>query len=355
MILTPRMLKAPLCGALLALLPAMAVQAAEPASAPSLQQTTLDKGVYEVAYSPQRRQVLVAVSGDRTQEADRGYIAVLNPDTLAVDARYPTAFRPFGLALDDSAGMLYTTNTVDSTVSKYDIAHGGRLIDTLRLSDKAPDDLRYPYRPREARLDHQRHRLYVTGLAEDGRLYVIDTRTMKLVSTINHMGPRPSALDYDADHHRIFVGNAQGEVVVISADTLKEEARFAVGGLPLNLVYDSARQTLYVADYQQNVVHVVEARSGQPYKTVSQLVTEKGPLALMIDPRHDTLTVTERLNGSVSTFDLKTQALIKRDAVSSFPNSLALDPVHGVRFVTIKQERTKDKAKDRPEAVGRLP
>lgn len=321
----------------------------------AIHEVTLDKGVYEVAYSTRLHQLLVAVSGDRAQAEDRGYITVLNPDTLEIQARYPTQARPFGLALDDEQGELYTTNTVDATVSKYDLTHHGQHLGTVRLAEKTSDMARYPYRPREARLDTANHRLYVTGLADNGCLYVIDTQTMTLIHTIEHLGLRPSALAIDTTHRRLFVSNAQGEVIIISMDTLSEETRIPIGGLPLNMIYDSAQQRLYAADYQNHDIKIIDVRPGTPFKVQHQLTTADGPLSLAIDPARHKLHVTERLNGTVSTFDLEHLTLVERVALPPYPNSLAIDNRTGTRFVTIKQERSKDKTKDRAESVGRLP
>lgn len=347
-----------LLSAVLLGLPAYSAAANPPPNEQSntaVHQVTLDKGLYELVYSSRLNQVLVAVSGDRTQPEDHGYIAALTPDTLETQARYPTQARPFGLALDDEHGWLYTTNTIDATVSKYDIRHQGQHLSTLRLADKTPDMPRYPYRPREARIDTAQHRLYVTGLAEDGRLYVINTDTMALLHTVEHLGLRPSALAIDTAQHRLFVGNAAGEVIVLSTKTLKEEMRLPIGGLPLNMTYDAARQRLYAADYEQHTIKVIDARPNKPLTLSHHLTTADGPLSLAIDSTGHTLYVTERLNGSIAAFDLDRLTLLHRVLLPPFPNSLAIDSRSNAPLVTIKQERSKDKTQDQPEAVGRLP
>ncbi len=139
---------------------------AAPLRPDTVQQRVLAPGLYEIAYSPRRRAVYTASTGNRHDPSSPSEILRLDPDTLAVQARIPLPEKGFGLALDDEADRLYVGHSLAPAVSVIDTRSDTRLA-TVRLARETRDakgELRYPHHLRQLMLDRDRHRLYAPGL-----------------------------------------------------------------------------------------------------------------------------------------------------------------------------------------------
>ncbi|BBG31304.1 YncE family protein [Zymobacter palmae] len=330
-----------------------------------LQRQSLGQGVYEVAYSARHHELYVALAGNlRDPQANKGLIQVLDPDTLALKRTITLPLRAFSLALDDSRNRLYVGHTLDAAVSiidmRQDIRDDARLRSTITVATKAPTDKYFPVHPRELRLSDDGNRLYMSAVAGDGNVYVIDTQQQKLMHTIEHMGKWTSGLALDDAHQRLFVSNADGHVIELSTQTFAPRATFDAGIHPVNITYDSATQRLYAADSKGHRVLVLDVNTRHPagqYPTVATLDHLQGPLALLIDAARQRLYVTDRDGGQLNVYALserQASAPIAQYPLKVFPNSLASDPRSGALFVTIKQKLHDDLSLNGQEAIVRI-
>lgn len=317
-------------------------------------QNTLIKGVYQVEYSAKRHLLYAAVAGDRTNANDHGMLLAIDPVTLNITAHLPTQARPFGLALNDTRGRLYTSDTLNASISMFDLEHDGRLIGSVRLSEKASGDSKYPFRPREIRLDATHHRLYVSALAEQGRIYVLDSRTLDTVKVFDNVGKKPTGLALDTHRQRLFLSNGDGDIQILSTDDGRQLGRLNVGTLPLNLLFDAKTQRLYATDYKGAAVVSIDVRDSTQPRIAQRLATEKGPVALLALPTHHLLAVTEHDAGSVALFDLRTGQLVKRIVLGDQPNSLAAMTAQSTLFVSVKQPRARDLSTPGPDRIVRI-
>lgn len=348
---------------LLAALHAPITLAESPATPPTALSASQDvgQGVYELAYSARHHELYVAMAGDLKDESPQGKILVLDPKRLTLKRTILTPQRAFSLALDDAHDRLYVGNTLDASVTFIDTrpnaAEGQQVMTTLRLAEKAPGEKYFPVHPRELRLSNDGRRLYVTAVAGDGKLFVIDTQAQRLLSTVEHLGKWTSGLALDDQHQRIFVSNADGHVIVLSSETLTPIAAVGAGLHPVNIAYDARAQRLYAADIKGHQVLVMNA-SPATYPIIARLTGVQGPLALLVT--QDRLYVTDREAGQVVVYPLASphQAPVTqpsaRYALPTYPNSLDTNPVDGSLFVSIKKKLHDDLSNDGNEHVARL-
>ena len=317
-------------------------------------QNVLTKGVYQVEYSAKRHMLYAAVAGDRTDTNDHGSLLVIDPTTLKISARIATDVRPFGLALDDTLGRLYTSDTLDASISMFDLQHNGRLMKSVRLSEKSDTDGKYPYRPREIRLDAAHHRLYISALAEQGRIYVLDSRTLETLNVFDNVGKKPTGLAIDAAKQRLFLSNGDGDVQVLSMQDGRLLGHLNVGTLPLNLLYDGATQHLYATDYKGQAIVSIDVKDSTQPRLEQRIATEKGPVALLAVPQRHAIAVTEHDAGNVALFDTRNGQLIERFTLGNQPNSLAAVSGKPTLFVSVKQPRAKDLSTPGPDSIVRI-
>ena len=115
-----------------------------------------------------------------------------------------------GVAVDPSDGSVYTGNGTDQTLSKVDPV-GLKVTSSVDVPGNV-DGIEY---------DPQLHRLYAD---EDGanHVFVVDTRTMKLVGTITLPSNDPEAIAIDPATHLVYQNlNDSNSIAVIDPKTLK--------------------------------------------------------------------------------------------------------------------------------------
>lgn len=360
--------------------PGPAAKAAAPAApaaaavAPSVQRQALAQGLYELAYSARQNAVYVASSGGFGATAGPSQVLRLDPATLAVQARIPLERKGFGVALDDAAGRLYVGNTVDTSVTVVDTV-AGKAVGLVQLMQKVTGKdgkQRYSHDLRELVVDAANHRLYVTGHSFEGSvLFVVDTRTLQVVKTIEGLGKtKAPGLVLDAAGGRVFASNLLGEIMVIDTARLEVVRRIPTEiEQPMNLVYDAPTRRLFVTDqglpmirsmqeklqpgfksvHAGNRVAVLDVDSG---KLVASIPTDAGALALLLDAPRQRLYVTQRSAGTVTAYDSRTYQRLGTATVPTHPNSLTLDPAANAVFVSVKNGDKDAKGSD--ESVVRL-
>lgn len=329
-----------------------------------IQRHALGQGLYEVAFSQRHHELYVAQAGNFKDTQAKGHIQVLDPETLTLKRTITLPLRAFSLALDDAQDRLYVGHTLDAAVSILDmrpeIKDDVRTLATITVATKAPTDKYFPVHPRELRLSDDGRRLYVSAVAGDGKVYVIDTQQQKLEHTIEHMGKWTSGLALDDDHQRLFVSNADGHVIELSTQTFAPRATFEAGVHPVNIAYDCTTQRLYAADSKGHRVQVMDVNtthSAGRYPTIASLDQVKGPLALLIDATQQRLYVTDRDGGQLNVYALSDQqsaSPIARYPMEVFPNSLVKDPQSGALFITIKQKLHDDMTLNGQEDIARI-
>lgn len=355
--------------------PAATGTATAAAIAPHIERQAIAPALYELAYSSRFNDLYVNSAGGFGKDAPASRLLRLNPATLAIEGSIELERRGFGMAFDEEAGRIYIGNSLDASVTVIDAA-GGNTLGVVQLASKVKTTGKdgktkenYPHKFRQLVLDKTNQRLYLPGLGmEDSALYVVNTATLKMEKTIPGMGAATTAIALDAKGGKIYVANHAGKLFVVDARTLELMSTHAIAvDQPLNLAFDSQRNRLYAVDQgleffdKMRAGHGLQKQSGgnkvivlDPASgaTIASLPTANGPVAMLIDEPRGRLYVSTREGASVDVFSVENYQLLHRFNLPGHPNSFTLDAATGAVYVSVKN--TKEAAKGSNESVVRL-
>lgn len=216
------------------------------------------------------------------------------------------------------------------------------------------------------------------GLGLDSTLVVLNTRTLQAEKIVEGFGYNAVGIALDAQRGRVFVSNMRGQVFVVDARTLAITATLEVeADQLLNLVYDPVGNRLIGVDqgidrdkarlqhlgteYQRRSAgHRVFVLNADTGATLANLPSAQVPIGLVFDGARQRLYVANRGGvrvqegaGALTVYDMANYALLQTLALAPHPNSLALDPASGRLFVTVKNDENHKKAKE-DESVVRV-
>lgn len=312
---------------------------------------SVGKGVYELAVSPKDNALFVATA--QNSSGNGGTVFRLDPATLGVQQAIHTELKSFGAAINSQTNVLYIGNTVNGSVTAID-ASSGKVLNTLVLDSRPRSEAVRPLQPRQVAVDAKTNRVYITGLGPQSVVWVVDGSTMKLVSTIPNTGKMGTGLAVDADAQKIYVTNADGELVTINARTNAVEKKQKIDGdkehFFLNIALDTHGQRAFLTDSKQAQVLVVDLRNQQ----VMQRIDVPESLAVLFNGDRDELYVTHRKAGEVSIIDASSYKVKRTVKTPALPNSLALSADGKVLYVSVKQPGSRKAPPKNPDSVMRI-
>ncbi|GHC15021.1 hypothetical protein GCM10010082_01780 [Kushneria pakistanensis] len=299
----------------------------------------LDHGLYEAVYSPDQQQLLVAGGGSRGDE-DGGRIFRLNPKTLETLDTIHTPRQVFGLAVDPQQHRLYATGSRDGSLTILD-DRSGEVLATLVLADVSqpvPEGEQKHAEPRHVVIDQNNERAYITGVANDGRVWVVNTTTLEQEPTIEHIGKRPTGLVLDEARHRLYV-TLMGEnaIAVIDLDkgALMDKWPTTLDA-PIDIDMDHKRQRLLVTSPKAGALEVMDAENGS---VLDSYPAGDGALSVKLDPGNDHVYIANRNAGTVTILDGEGYREIVTLSTGTHPNTVTIDPATHHAFVTNKAAR----------------
>lgn len=182
-------------------------------------------GVYELAVDSQQNALFAASSPSFDKDKTRGLIYKLDLEKLTTTEVIETSRRAFATALDEESQVLYVGNTLEGSVTLIDTRSGKELA-ILQLSEaKNPKDIIHT---REMVLDKQHHRLYVSGVAEKGIVWVVDTQKREKIATLENMGQYPTGMAVDANKNRLYIVNGRNELITLDTTNHQIISRFSI-------------------------------------------------------------------------------------------------------------------------------
>ena len=344
--------------------------------AQSINQVELAPAVYELIYSETQESVFVAAPDWKAGSQSR--VLRIHPDTLAVQSEIVLPHVGFSLALDDANNRLYVGHGSEGFVSVVDTANN-HLIETIAL---APGFDKFPYHVRALRLDASGKRLYVPGIVSDpgadSVLFVLDTERRQVIKTIPGFGFYGIGIAVDDARNRVLVGNGEGLIKLVDADSLAITGEFEVntGNRLFNLALSADGKHLYATDSgaasdkeafrkiyaNQRVMGdlprtaLFDAATGAELASLPAAAAAAPALALVEDGKRQRLYVSNRGDGgkgSVSVYDTTDFRLVRTIDLPAHPNSLALDEARNVLFVSVKNDEARSKA-GKAESVVRI-
>lgn len=344
---SPRLRGALLLGSLL-VASSFSTQAAE-----EMLRKGVGKGAYEMAYSQQENALWLATSQSR--KLDKGGIVYrLDPVTLDVTQIIHNDLKPFGATINNATQTLWFGNTVNSAVTAIDAKTSevkGRLVLDAR---KRSEDVR-PLQPRELVADEATNTVYISGIAKESAIWVVDGEKIALKATIENTGKMSTGLAIDSGAKRLYTTNADGELITIDTATnnIISRKKLLDDGKEhffINLSLDTAGHRAFITDSKAAEVLVVDTRNGN----VLAKVAAPESLAVLFNPARNEAYVTHRQAGKVSVIDAKSYKVVKTFDTPTFPNSLALSADGKILYVSVKQKSTREKEATQPDDVIRI-
>jgi YVTN family beta-propeller protein len=309
------------------------------------------KGAYELAVTGEPSALYVSTSQSR--KLDKGGVVYrLDPATLEITQAIHNNLKPFGMAVNHATGTLFIGNTTSSAVTAID-AKTGDVKKTLVLDERKRTKEVRPFAPRELVVNEATNTVYVGGLGASSVLWVVDGENLTLRTTIEGLGKSATGLAIDPKASRIYMTNADNELIAIDTTTNKvvSRSRLQEGEhFYLNLSLDTANHRAFITDSKAAQLLVVDTQNGKVLKEIALPVS----LAVLYNPQRNEVYVTHRESGKVSVIDAKTYKVLDTIDTPTHPNSLALSADGQTLFVSVKQPGSRDKEPTSPDDVVRI-
>ena len=149
--------------------------------------------------------------------------------SLKVVAHIPTGPRPRSIAFDREGRTGFVTAENAASLTIFDTATH-KVTKTLSLPKGPTSPM--PARPMGQVVSPDGARLFVS-LGRAKSVAIVDVAAKSLVGTIEEVGTRPWGIGISADGRQLYTANGpSGDVSIIDTESLKVEAKIAVGGSP---------------------------------------------------------------------------------------------------------------------------
>ncbi len=298
----------------------------------------INSNVYQLAQNPARNELyVVGINGKVSSEngtnvyKDKQYAYILDGKSLAVkdSVELPYNHPGLGLAVNTKTQTLYVGYTFNQAISAINLDTKKQ---TLIPSGNKESKIR------EIVVDETNNMVYVSDHGT-GALWVVDGKTNTLKTMISKPGSFLLGLQVDPATSRIFTTDGSepaGNVLVFDSKTHKEIGRWKTwGDNPINIAIDTKGNRLFVAEHRDHKVTVLDAKTGEIITKVV-LGKENGPVGLVYDEAKDLVYVALRTKREVAVIDAKNYKLQERIPTEGLPNTIVLNKADGAIYVTNK-------------------
>ena len=214
------------------------------------------------------------------QELDRGFISdggadevvVFDLKTLKTTGHIKTGGNPDCIIYDPASKHIFAMNGKSNDASVIDPA-SGTVVATIPIGG----------RPEYAVPDG--HGMIYDNVEDKNEVVAIDSMTNTVKS---HWPIAPAeeatAIDLDAQHHRLFIGGRNKVLAIMNVDSGKIVQTFPIGaGVDTN-IYEPSTGMLFVAA-REGTLHVYHEGSPDNFSMVETVKTEFGARNMALDPK----------------------------------------------------------------------
>ncbi len=179
----------------------------------------------------------------------------------------------------------------------------------------------------------------------DGTVTVIDTKTDRVVSTIN-VGARPRGIRTSPDGKLVYVAlsfssqqtpGTINKVAAIDTTSGKVVAQYDAGTDPEQFAISPDGRRLFISNEDVGTASIVDTGSG---KVVSTVIVGIEPEGVTISPDGRWVYVTAETSNSVSVIDTQTNDVVTTFMVGARPRDVAFSPDGTRAYVTAELGRT---------------
>ncbi len=287
-----------------------AIQVLDPVTLEQKQQVVLSRGfnVLKLVADPSRNRLFA-----NTYEE----VVVLELDTLQELAHFSAPYLFGALAVNPADGSvwagIYDEKEQRAYLAQYD--EGGKELGRFPIGGD----------PVDALFDSD-GRVYALS-SYDNRVDVVDAASSRSVGSIR-VGEQPGALLLDSATRLLYVANRDSDSVsVIDTETQKESAVIPLGMNVTALLADESRNRVYAANASSDSVFVLE--NGQPAK---EIAVGHHPVDLARDPGADRLFVANYADGTLSVVDEKSLRVLETVEIGRDLSTVTVDAQTGRLF-----------------------
>jgi YVTN family beta-propeller protein len=240
--------------------------------------------------------------------AGDGTVSVIDGKSDQVVAVVTVGSHPYSIAADSTLGRIYVTRTYsdklmvidDATNRASDVKAGGA--DLIAVNSKS-------------------HAISLLGY-EGGNLVTLDGASYSRSEVTAGMHGWGIVIDPETGS-RYVLRTHDAEVAVFGPDS-KLDKRIAVGHIPSAAALNARTKNLYVSNYEDGSLTVIDIKSGTATATVA---VGMHPEAVAVDVERNLIFVANTHGGSVTVIDGATNKVRATIAAGKAPYALAYNPV----------------------------
>lgn len=178
-------------------------------------------------------------------ETDKNTALKLDANSLKILDSYKTGDGPDGIGISKDDSKIYTTNTKDGTISVIDTKT--KKFSLLKVGGK-PELVHY---------NHDRSLLFISNFKLN-KVYVIDTKSDKMIHEITDL-KSPEEAVLSKSEELLYVVNFDSKKINVydAANFQKLEREYSVGNKPIGIISALSDTKLFVTNYGDNTVTVV--------------------------------------------------------------------------------------------------
>jgi YVTN family beta-propeller protein len=155
-----------------------------------------------------------------------------------------------------------------------------------------------------------------------------------VIATIS-VGDAPRGIAFDSANNRMYVTNWDDDTVsVINTATNGVIETISVGDAPYGMAFDFANNRLYIANAFDNTISVINTATNAVDATIA---AGTNPVGIAFDSANDRLYVTNYNQGIITVIDTDDNTIITTISVGgagSFPQHIAFDSANNRMYVT---------------------
>jgi YVTN family beta-propeller protein len=274
-------------------------------------------GPVSIAVNPANGMAYVANSGD-------GTVTVLDGKSDAVVATIAIGSHPYSIAADPSTGKVYATHTFGDQLTVVDGA-----TNTASSIKTGSSDL--------IAINARTGTIYLLGYG--GAMKVLNSVTQKLIE--RPVGKHAWGLTLNDATGAVYVTRIENADLAEIRPGSPSPTILPVGAIPCALAVNSQANRLYVANYGDNTVSIIDSATGRKTATIP---VGRHPKAVAFDATRNRVYVANTSDGTVTVIDAKTNNVAATLPAGRNPYALAVIPGSSRLYVA-------NEADDNPSTV----
>jgi YVTN family beta-propeller protein len=290
-----------------------------------------DKGAVQIYSDATRQMHRVAVGAEPVSIAvnsanGRAYVAnagdgtltILDGNSDAVLATVPIGSHPYSAAVDSATGKVYVTHTFGDQLSILD-----GTTNTASDAKIGSTDL--------IAINSRTGTIYLLGYG--GAVKVLDGASQKFNE--RPVGKHAWALTLNDVTGIVYVARIENaDLAVIKPDS-SSFATLSAGEIPCAIAINSKAKLLYVANYGDNSVSVIDAATERKTATIS---VGRHPKAIAFDANRNLVYVANTSDGTVTVIDAVNNGVVATLPAGKNPYALAVVPGSSRLYVANEAE-----------------